>query len=65
MLFRSNELLVDMKHAVDDRRTRAESFTVAELAGFAERYDLILAHGRLEESMKSAPIEQKRKGRLK
>ncbi|MFS0726497.1 IS66 family transposase [Paenibacillus sp. 1P07SE] len=59
------ELLVDMKHAVDDRYKRAQSFTPAELAGFVERYDLILAHGLLEERMKSTAIEQKRKGRLK
>lgn len=59
------ELLIDIKHAVYDRRAHSQLFTAAELASFAERYDLILGHGRLEEAMKATPMEQKRKGRIK
>jgi transposase len=62
---RMMELLIEIKHEVDDRRAHSQLFTAAELASFAERYDLILGHGRLEEAMKATPIEQKRKGRMK
>jgi transposase len=59
------ELLLEMKRAVDHKRALSETFTSMELEAYIQRYELILEHGMLEESLKSKPIEQKRKGRLK
>jgi transposase len=59
------DLLLAIKKAVDNRRTRSETFQLNEIADWVSRYDRVICNGRMEEGLKGSPIEQKIKGRIK